>query len=86
MRKREKPDATTRSPLVLPAKLAAGLAGLGGVGAGLWLVGPAASYFLGLLFLLALVGVAGTAIFSKREEPIRRLMNLIRVMRGRPRD
>lgn len=83
MRKKEKPHATTRSLLTFPIRIAAGVGGLGGVGVGLWLIGPAASYFLGLLLLVGAVGLAGTAIFSTREEPIQRLVNLIKAVRGK---
>lgn len=85
MQKKEKPHATTRSLLRFPIRLAAGLGGLGSVGVGLWMIGPAASYFLGLLLLIGSVGLAGTAIFSTREEPIQRLVNLIKAMRGKRR-
>ncbi|MPZ80597.1 MAG: hypothetical protein GEV28_09435 [Actinophytocola sp.] len=61
------------------------MSGLGGVGMSVWLFGPAASYLLGLLSLLALVGLAWTAIFSAREEPSERLVDLIKALRGRRR-
>jgi len=82
MKKKEKPHATTR-PLTFRIRIAVGLGGLGSVGVGLWLVGPAASYFLGLLLLMGSVGLAGTAIFSPRDEPVQRLVNLIKAMRGK---
>ncbi|HEY0449284.1 hypothetical protein [Actinophytocola sp.] len=83
MHENEKTHATTRPQLRFVAKLVAGLSGLGSVGVGLWLLGPAASYFLGLLLLLATVGLTWTAVFSPREEPIKRLERLIKALRGR---
>jgi hypothetical protein len=83
VRKKEKPHATTRPSLIFSMRLAAGLGGLGGVGVGLWAIGPAASYFLGLLLLVGSVGLAGTAIFSTREEPNQRLVDLIKAIRGK---
>lgn len=85
VRKKEKPHATTRPQRHLLPRLVAGLSGLGGVGMSVWLVGPAASYLLGLLLLLAMVGLAWSAIFSPREEPSQRLEHLIRALRGRHR-
>jgi len=82
MRKKEKPHATTSPQPRFHVRLVVGLSWLGSVGVGLWLLGPAATYFLGLLLLLALVGLAGTAIFSARTEPIERLVNLIKALRG----
>jgi len=83
MRKREKPNVTTRSRLRSRIALVTGLSGLSGVGAGLWLLGPAAGYTIGLLLVLANFVLAWTAIFITRKEPSERLVNLIKAVRRR---
>lgn len=55
--------------------LAAGVSGLGG--AGMVLLGPA-GVVLGALLLLAVMGFAGAVVFSRREEPIQRVLKLIK--------
>lgn len=55
--------------------LAAGVSGLGG--AGMVLLGPA-GVVLGALFLLAFFGFAGAVVFSRRDEPIQRVLKLIK--------
>lgn len=58
--------------------LAAGVSGLGGVG--VVLLGPV-GLVLGALFLLAVIAVAGAVVFSRREEPIQRVLKLIKALR-----
>ena len=57
--------------------LAAGISGLGG--AGMLLLGPAGAV-LGALLLLAVVGLAGAVVFSRRDEPIQRVLELIKAL------
>jgi hypothetical protein len=57
--------------------LAAGVSGLGGVG--VVLLGPA-GLVLGALFLLAVIVFAGAVVFSRREEPIQRVLKLIKAL------
>jgi hypothetical protein len=57
--------------------LTAGISGLGGVG--LMLLGPA-GLVLGALFVVALVVFAGAVVFSRREEPIQRVLKLIKAL------
>ena len=55
---------------------AAGTTGL----AGAVLFGPVGVLVLGALLLLALLGLAGAVVFSDREEPSQRLLELIRAV------
>jgi hypothetical protein len=57
--------------------LAAGISGLGG--AGMVLLGPA-GLVLGALFLLAVIMFACAVVFSRREEPIQRVLKLIKAL------
>lgn len=57
--------------------IAAGVSGLGG--AGMALLGPVGLVF-GSLVLLALMGFAGAVVFSRREEPVQRVLKLIKAL------
>ncbi len=57
--------------------IAAGMSGLGG--AGMVLLGPV-GLVLGSLVLLAVMGFAGAVVFSRREEPIQRVLKLIKAL------
>jgi hypothetical protein len=57
--------------------LAAGISGLGG--AGMVMLGPA-GLILGALFLLAVIVFAGAVVFSRRDEPIQRVLELIKAL------
>lgn len=57
--------------------LAAGISALGG--AGMVLLGPA-GVGLGALLLLAVMVFAGAVVFSRREEPIQRVLKLIKAL------
>jgi hypothetical protein len=85
MPNKEKPHATNKPQRHFRVRIVAGLTGLGGTGCTLWLLGPAASYQLGMLLVLGLIGLTWTTIFSSREEPSRRLRKLIKDIRGRRR-
>ena len=56
--------------------LAVGVSGLGG--AGVVLLGPAAAGILGGMLLLAMLAFAWAVVFSSRDEPSQRLLELIR--------
>ncbi|GAB1512235.1 hypothetical protein [Actinophytocola sp. KF-1] len=58
-------------------RLVLAISGFGG--AGMVLLGPA-SLVLGALLLLALVVFAGAVVFSRREEPIQRVLKLIKAL------
>lgn len=57
--------------------LAAGISGLSGVG--MVLLGPA-GVLLGVLVLISMVGFAVAVVFSRREEPIQRVLKLIKAL------
>jgi len=57
--------------------LAAGISAL--CGAGMMLLGPAGAV-LGALLLIALLGFAGAVVFSRRDEPIQRVLELIKAL------
>jgi hypothetical protein len=83
MRMKGKSDDTTRPRLRSRIRLVAGLSGLGSVGFGVWMLGPAVGYLFGIVLVLANFVLVWTAIFITREEPSRRLVHLIKVLLGR---
>ena len=48
-------------------------------GAGMMLLGRVGAVVLGVVVLLALVGLTAAAVFSRRDEPTKRLLELIKV-------
>lgn len=57
--------------------LAFGVGGLGG--AGMMLLGRVGAVVLGVVVLLALLGLMAAVVFSRRDEPTQRLLELIKV-------
>jgi hypothetical protein len=58
--------------------LTASVSGVGG--AGMVLLGPVGATVLGGLLLLALLGLTSAVVFSPRDEPIQRLLDLIKAL------